>query len=90
VDLKQTREEGKLMSEEMEGALAEVASVRDTADRLANGNYTEDADHIRVVAGLIKQLAEQVERLSGDDGRKTTVEAGSEDAGGTPPEADAE
>jgi hypothetical protein len=58
------------MSQETEGALAEVASVKDTADRLANGDYTEDADHIRVLAGLIRQLAEQVERLSDKESQK--------------------
>jgi hypothetical protein len=51
---------------EMDGALAEVASVRETADRLANADAPEDADQIRVLAGLIRQLAEQVERLFGE------------------------
>jgi hypothetical protein len=32
------------------GALAEVAKVRDTAEKLANGDYPEQADHIRVLA----------------------------------------
>jgi hypothetical protein len=46
------------------GALAEVAKVRETAQKLANGDYPEQADHVRVLAGLIGQLAEQVERMS--------------------------
>jgi hypothetical protein len=48
---------------EAAGAMAEVAKVRETAQRLADGDYPEEADHIRVLAGMIGQLAEQVERL---------------------------
>jgi hypothetical protein len=44
-------------------ALAEVAKVRETAERLANGESPAEADHVRMLAGLIHQLAEQVERL---------------------------
>jgi hypothetical protein len=51
------------------GALAEIRKVKDTADRLANGSYPEDADHIRVLAGMIHQLAEQLERLASADVR---------------------
>jgi hypothetical protein len=43
----------------------EIRKTRDTAARLANGDYPEDADHIRVLAGMIQELAEQVERLAG-------------------------
>jgi hypothetical protein len=50
--------------DEGEAAVAEVRKTRDTASRLANGEYPEDADHIRVLAGLIQQLADQVERLA--------------------------
>lgn len=46
-----------------EDALAEVRKVRDTAERMANGETPPEADHVRVIAGLIHQLAEQVERL---------------------------
>ena len=67
------------------GALAEVAKVRDTAERLANGDYPEQADHVRVLAGLIGQLAEQVERMVPGDGGVATTE---EDL--TPDEAPAE
>ena len=45
-------------------ALTEIRKVRETAERLANGNYPADADHVRVFAGLIQHLAEQVERLA--------------------------
>jgi hypothetical protein len=48
-------------------ALAEIRKVRETAERLANGDYPADADHIRVLAGMIHQLAEQVERLASAD-----------------------
>ena len=49
-----------------EGAIAEVRKVRDTADKLAEGDYAEGSDHVRVLAGMIRQLAEQVERLAVD------------------------
>jgi hypothetical protein len=52
-------------------ALQEIRKTKDTAARLANGDYPEDADHIRVLAGLIQKLAEQVERLAGDGGTGT-------------------
>lgn len=51
---------------ETQAAIDEVRKRRDTAARLANGESTEDADHIRVLAGMIQKLAEQVERLAGD------------------------
>jgi hypothetical protein len=41
--------------------MAEVTKVKDTAD----GDYPAEADQTRVLAGLIHQLAEQVERLAG-------------------------
>ncbi|HYJ61467.1 MAG TPA: hypothetical protein VE032_08400 [Actinomycetota bacterium] len=47
-----------------DGAIAEIRKVKETADRLANGNYPEGADHERVLAGMIAMLAEQVERLA--------------------------
>jgi len=53
---------------------AEAAKTRDTADRLANGNFPEDADHVRVLAGLIKQLAEQIQRLADTGGALDTTE----------------
>jgi hypothetical protein len=45
------------------GAMAELRKTKETADRLANGDSPDDADQIRVLAGLVRQLAEQVERL---------------------------
>jgi hypothetical protein len=50
--------------DELQAILAEAASTTETADKLANGDYPEDADHTRVLAGLIKQTSEQVERLA--------------------------
>lgn len=41
----------------------EVQKVKETAERMANGRYPDEADHLRSVAGLVHQLAEQVERL---------------------------
>lgn len=52
-----------------QGAVAELRKVKDTADRLANGDYPADADHVRVLAGMIRQLAEQVERLAAGTAR---------------------
>jgi hypothetical protein len=44
-------------------ALAEVRKVKEAAARLAKGEAAIEADQIRVLAGLIHQLAEQVERM---------------------------
>ena len=44
-------------------ALAEVTKVKETAGRLAHGEATGEGDPVRVLAGLIHQLAEQVERM---------------------------
>ena len=71
------------------GALAEVAKVRDTAQRLAKGDYPEQADHVRVLAGLIGQLAEQIERMVPEgDGVASNVATTEEDL--TPGKAPAE
>jgi hypothetical protein len=57
--------------DELDAIRAEAEATAETADKLANGNYPEDADHIRVLAGMIKQVAEQVERLARHaDGRE--------------------
>lgn len=47
-----------------QAALDEVRKTKETAARLANGEYPEEADHIRVLAGMIQKLAEQIERLA--------------------------
>ena len=60
-----TGEEGRSsLNDETEGVRAEARKTKETAERLANGDYPEGADHIRVLAGMISQLAEQVERLA--------------------------
>lgn len=48
--------------------MAEARKTKETAARLANGDYPEDADHVRVLAGMIQKLAEQVEQLAGGGG----------------------
>lgn len=58
---------------ERAGALAEVAKVRDTAERLANGDYPEQADHVRVLAGLIGQ-PRGAGRTHGARGRRRRLE----------------
>ena len=52
------------MTDEWNSALAEVRRTKETAERVANGDAEEGADQIRVLAGMIHQLAEQVERLA--------------------------
>ena len=52
------------MSDQFEGIRAEAKKTKETAERLANGDSPDGADHIRVLAGLIHQVAEQVERLA--------------------------
>lgn len=49
--------------QDLKAVVEEARKTKETADRLANGDYPEDADHIRVLAGMVRQLAEQVERL---------------------------
>jgi cytochrome c556 len=60
-------------------AILEIRKTKETASRLANGEYPKDADHIRVLAGLIQQLAQQTERLVDigvpADSRETTAAA---------------
>jgi hypothetical protein len=52
--------------------LAEARKTKETAERMANGDGPPgEADDIRVLAGMVHQVAEQVERLasivSGDE-----------------------
>lgn len=45
--------------------LAEVRKTKETADRMANGESPKPgADEVRVLAGMVHQVAEQVERLA--------------------------
>jgi hypothetical protein len=54
---------------ELHGAdaiLAEARKTKETAERMANGDGPPgEADDIRVLAGMVHQVAEQVERLAG-------------------------
>ena len=55
------------MAEEngIEMVVAEVRKAKETADRIANGDSPKgEADDLRVLAGLVHQIAEQVERLA--------------------------
>jgi hypothetical protein len=52
--------------------VAEARKIKETAERMANGEGPPgEADDIRVLAGMVHQVAEQVERLavvvSGDE-----------------------
>lgn len=58
--------------EEVEAARTEATKIKETAERLANGDSPEGADHIRVLAGMIHQLAEQVERLASQMSESTS------------------
>lgn len=50
----------------VEAILAEARKTRETAERMANGDGPPgEADDVRVLAGMIHQVAEQVERLAG-------------------------
>jgi hypothetical protein len=46
--------------------LVEARKTKETAERMANGDGPPgEADDIRVLAGMVHQVAEQVERLAG-------------------------
>jgi hypothetical protein len=52
--------------------VAEARKAKETADRIANGDSPKSgADDVRVLAGLVHQIAEQVERLAEMDRRGT-------------------
>jgi hypothetical protein len=56
---------GERKDDGLEVILAEVRSTKETAERVANGESPkEGADEIRVLAGLVHQVTEQVERLA--------------------------
>jgi hypothetical protein len=63
----------------LEGAdaiLAEARKTKETAERMANGEAPPgEADDIRVLAGMVHQVAEQVERLAGIVGGGETPRA---------------
>ena len=61
--------------------LAEARKTKETAERMANGEGPPgEADDIRVLAGMVHQVAEQVERLAGIVGSDTAPLAGSKNS----------
>jgi hypothetical protein len=55
----------EFMTDGVEAIVAEARKTKETAERMANGNGPPgEADDIRVLAGMVHQLAEQVERLA--------------------------
>jgi hypothetical protein len=56
----------ELMTDGVEAIMAEARKTKETAERMANGDGPPvEADDIRVLAGMVHQVAEQVERLAG-------------------------
>ncbi|HEY7756119.1 MAG TPA: hypothetical protein VID69_07835 [Actinomycetota bacterium] len=51
-------------SDEAEAVQAEARKTKETAARMANGEFPAEADQTRALAGMIQQLAEQIERLA--------------------------
>ncbi len=49
---------------DIEDALIQITKVKETADHLAKDDAPQGADRFRVLAGLVHQLAEQMERLA--------------------------
>lgn len=62
----QMTDRGDDQSKGVEAIHAEAQKTRETAERIANGDSPPGAaDDVRVLAGLVHQIAEQVERLTG-------------------------
>jgi hypothetical protein len=56
---------GERRSDEVQGIVEEARKTKETAERMANGEGpVGEADDIRVLAGMVHQVAEQVERLA--------------------------
>jgi hypothetical protein len=54
---------------EVDAALVQIAKVKDTAEHLAKDDAPPGADQFRVIAGLVHQLAEHVERIVAASGQ---------------------
>jgi hypothetical protein len=55
----------ELMTDGVQAIVAEARKTKETAERMANGDGPPgEADDIRVLAGMVHQVAEQVERLA--------------------------
>jgi hypothetical protein len=80
------REDMRMAERQLEGAdaiLAEARKTKDTAERMANGEGPPgEADDIRVLAGMVHQVAEQVERLASIVSGDAAPLANSEDVEG--------
>lgn len=60
--------------------VAEARKTKETAERMANGDGPPgEADDIRVLAGMVHQVAEQVERLA--------ITVSGDQAGGAQPDS---
>ena len=57
----------------IQGARTEVDAVIETAGRVAHEGLDPNADSVRVLAGLVLQLAEQVGRLIDGGGMATSA-----------------
>jgi hypothetical protein len=65
----------------VDAILAEARKTKETAERMANGEGPPgEADDIRVLAGMVHQVAEQVERLASIVAGDTAPLANSEDS----------
>ena len=69
----------ELMTDGVQAIIAEARKTKETAERMANGEGPPgEADDIRVLAGMVHQIAEQVERLAsvvGGGGPSSSQEA---------------
>lgn len=78
------REEKTMAERQLDGAdaiLVEARKTKETAERMANGEGPPgEADDIRVLAGMVHQVAEQVERLAAIVSRDTAPLAESDDS----------
>jgi hypothetical protein len=67
--------------EGVDAILVEARKTKETAERMANGEGPPgEADDIRVLAGMVHQVAEQVERLASIVAGDTAPLANSEDS----------
>lgn len=70
----------ELVTEGADAIIAEARKTKETAERMANGESPpSEADDIRVLAGMVHQIAEQVERLAGVVGSDEAPLANSDD-----------
>ena len=70
--------DGAATTDDLIAIEAEISKTRETADRIANGDQPDETDNTRALAGLIRQLADQVNRIVGqmsdDTGRLETTD----------------